>query len=98
MLKQIDCIVALKDHETDHDHKQYTLLRQNEPDDLIIYVKLPKRGLYALELFGKLWDSDSTSFPHISTYLIAASTAAENVQPYPAASYYKSGQRRANIT
>ena len=90
--------MSLKDQQSDEDHNSYTLLRQNEPDNITIYVRLPERGLYALELFGRPRGTDGTdvtSPPHIATYLIAATTVPDNVQPYPAVTNQTTGQNPA---
>ena len=89
--------MKLRGQKFDGDYKEYTLLRQNEPDDVVIYVKIPERCLYALDLYGKRWGDEGSSVPHIATYLIAATTAAHNLEPYPRISNQKSGQRTANL-
>ena len=90
-------MVTLRGQKVDGDHKEYTLLRQNEPDDVVIYIKIPERGLYALDLYGKRWGDVGSSCPLIATYLIAATTAAHNLEPYPRISGQKSGQCTANL-
>ena len=89
--------MALRGQKTKGDLKGYTLLRQNEPDDVVIYIKLPERGLYALDLYGKRWGSAGSSVPHIATYLVAATTAAHDLTPYPQIANQKSGQYTANL-
>ena len=89
-------MVMLRGQKVDGDHQEYTLLRQNEPDDVVIYIKIPERGLYALDLYAKRW-GDEGLFPQIATYLIAATTAAHDLTPYPQISNQKSGQCTANL-
>ena len=90
-------MVTLRGLKIEGDLKEYTLLRQNEPDDVVIYVKIPERGLYALDLYGKRWGDEGSSVPHIATYLIAATTAAHNLEPYPRVSNQLAGQCTANL-
>ena len=90
-------MVTLRGLKIEGDLKEYTLLRQNEPDDVVIYIKIPERGLYALDLHGKRWGDEGSSCPLIATYLIAATTAAHNLEPYPRISGQKSGQCTANL-
>ena len=91
-------MVKLRDQkETDDKMAKHVLFRQNEDKQLVIHVKLPERGLYALDLYGKRWDEEGSTIPQISAYLIAATAGVQDQSYYPEINNQQAGQRQGNI-
>ena len=80
-------------------YNQYTLLRQNENQELVLYVKAPARGFYALDLYSTWWkeEGDVITRSHVATYLLAAFTAAADHKSYSGVPGQRCGEDTPNI-
>ena len=68
--------------------------RQNEDEQFVIYLKVPSAGVHALLIYGRPWLDEAETFPHIATYLVAATAGVEDGQCFPTE---RIGQEKANI-
>ena len=76
-----------------------TLLRQNENQELVMYIKAPARGYYALKVYGTWWkeEGDVITRSHVATYLLAAFTAARDHNSYSGVPGQRCGEDTPNI-
>jgi hypothetical protein len=59
------------------------IVHRKQDEQVIVNIKVPEPGDYALSLFAKDKNVDG-SFPRVCTYLLSASEAPDDKSPYPA--------------
>ncbi|KAK3091171.1 hypothetical protein FSP39_017701 [Pinctada imbricata] len=63
-------------------YDEYLFFRRVKPDIFRATIKLPKSGMFKLDVFGKAGTQKETSV-HLVTYIIKCQHGKSNVQPYP---------------
>lgn len=96
---QVDCQVKLRsNHESKSpDLSRAFLFRQNENKEVAIRAKLPAKGLYALDVYGKKWAADGGSYSVVASYLIASAVSCRDKQLFPQIPKQLAGQTTENI-
>ena len=92
---QVNFSLELNDvNGKNYDH--CTMLRQNENQELVMYIKAPARGYYALKVYGIWWNQEGDK-THVATYLLAAFTAARDHKSYSGVPNQQCGEYTPNI-
>ncbi|ESO06527.1 hypothetical protein HELRODRAFT_188380 [Helobdella robusta] len=59
------------------------VLQQSKPDKVILFVRLPKPGLYKLQIYALPYSDTNENLPGVFNYLISSHVAATGLPCYP---------------